>query len=347
MNKIFFFLGIFSSLLFAEASNNNGTGLQTSVAGDIAGRFGKDATNRLDPREAEFMFYAPVDQTFDAQFNGAAHYEDGELHFELHELFVGSSKLIPRSRFKLGKYFLGVGRLNPIHRHDWPFTSAPKVQTEFFDRSGEGLNDTGVEYGYLLPTSFYLDLTLGVTNGWTYGHAHDEGAKPFFPVHYARLATYQKLSQTGGMQVGLNYLGRRDAGNIRYSLLGLDFVAKWREAQTLNFLLQSELWYQWKSPAGQEALKSYGAYVFPQYGFNANWYVGIRLDAFKNLEGNPIANFDYGFVPTLTYKASEFSTIRASYQWLVSRVDGQTVSRTRAVELQAIFLLGSHPAHDF
>src|SRR5690606_7614345 len=110
-----------------------------------------------------------------------------------------------------------------VHRHDWPFISAPKVHSEFFDQ--EGVADSGLEYSVLLPTPFFLDLTLGATNGWTYGHAHTEGTKPRQPNQYVRLATYTDLPAKGGMEVGHVGPKRMPEVGAVHTLAGMGLVA--------------------------------------------------------------------------------------------------------------------------
>lgn len=349
MNRYFI---LFCLILISSVarSDSGGTGLQISAAGDIVGNFGGTSDNRLTPREAEVVLYAPVDHLFDGTASLAAHEESGKYFFEIHELHIGSSKLIPRSRFRLGQFFLGIGRLNQFHRHDWPFVSAPKVQSSFLGE--EGVQDTGVEYSYLFPTPFYLDLTLAITNGWVFGHAHTLGEKPYVPTHYVRLVTYNGLFYDGGMQTGLNYVGRKDSQGANTILLGLDLTAKWREAQILKFLLQSEVWYRILSTSGQPSEHTLGFYVYPQYGFTPSWSLGLRVDGYsvlnlRDASQNRIPNYDYGLVPTLTYKASEFSTIRASYGFKGHLSDLKESNSERFFEIQGVFILGSHPAHDF
>lgn len=337
-------------LTSVRAEIGNGTGLQISAAGDILGSFGKGSKDKLIPREGEVLVFAPIDQLFDGVINLAAHDEAGKVFFEVHEMTIGSTKLIPRSRFRIGQLFLGIGRLNQFHRHDWPFTSAPKVQSDFLHE--EGVNDTGIEYGYLFPTPFYLDLTVGVANGWIFGHAHSEGFKPKGPTHYARLATFNTLFWDGGMQTGLNYLGRTDSAGTKVTLLGVDHTAKWKENTILTFLLQSEVWYRIKTPSGGASEKTLGFYVYPQYGISPSWSVGMRIDGYSVLSledasKSHIGNYDYGFVPTVTYKASEFSTIRASMNFKGHLSQGVESSPERVFEIQSVFILGSHPAHDF
>ncbi len=327
-----------------------GTGLEISAAGDLVGGFGGTADGTFLPREAEILLYAPIDHLFDGSLAMAAHDEKGEVVFELHELTLGSTRLIPRSRFRIGQYFLGIGRLNQFHRHDWPFTSAPKIFADLFGE--EGISDSGIEYAVLMPVPFYLDLTIGVTNGWKFGHVHGRGTKPNVATHYARLATYRSLFGGGGLQAGLNYLGRTDSAGVKSSFWGLDLTAKWREAQNLKFLFQSEFWFRRSTPATGDAEDIFGFYVFPQMGLGQSLSLGMRLDGFTVLsrvdaENNRLGNYDFGIVPTITYKASEFSTIRLAYNATGHLEQGAESNAQRFIELQAVFILGSHPAHDF
>ena len=337
----------------APAEIADGTGLQVSAAVDLVGTFGgqtgNTVANRLEAREAELSLFSPIDHLFDGLVSLAAHQENGIAFFEIHEAAISSSRLIPRSRFRLGQFFLGIGRLNQVHRHDWPFVSAPKVHTEFLNN--EGVIDTGFEYSYLAPVPFYLDLTFGITNGWVFGHAHNIGRKPLFPTHYARAATYLPLLG-GGVQLGLNYVGRRASNGVSTTLLGLDTVAKWREGQQLTYLFQSEIWYRARTVAGADAEKTLGMYFYPQCALSPQLSLGVRLDFYsvlnlKDAVGENVTNIDYGLVPTLTYKASEFSTIRVSYDYLGSYRSGRQVGAQKIFEIQATFILGTHPAHDF
>ena len=169
----------FSSLARADSG-----GVQTRISVDIVGNaFARkeDPATKLAVREAEVFFYAPIDPIFDGVLGIAAHQEGGVALFEIHEATIGSTKLVPWSRFRVGQFFLGVGKLNSTHRHDWPFTSAPRVHQEFFGE--EGVDDTGLEYSILPPLPISLDLTVGITNGWKYGHVHNAGEEPKAPIH--------------------------------------------------------------------------------------------------------------------------------------------------------------------
>ena len=326
------------------------TGLNTSVSVDMVGGFNTDGKDAVDDafniREAELMLFSPVDHLFEGMLNIAAHREDGVAFFELHEATISSSKLIPSSKFKIGQYFLGVGRLNRFHRHDWPFISAPEVFQQFF--GDEGVSDTGFEYSWMLPTGFFLELTLGITNGWVYGHAHDEGHKPLMPTHYGRLATFFEIGSDLGVATGINLLKRKSDTGETMELIGLDFVAKQSGGSFSRWLLQGEVWRRKLDPGNN----SWGAYAYPQYGFNKELFFGCRLDYFtiQNLEnaiGDKVDNAKYAVVPTLTYKTSEFATFRLAYNYQLDKQDNVDDESRQYIEMQAAFILGAHPAHDF
>ncbi len=335
-------------------SAGDASGLKISAAVDIIGSVNvntKDsARDRIDVREAEILLTGPIDHVFDGLLSFAAHSEKGIARAELHEAFIGSTKLIPRSQFKVGQYFLGVGRLNRFHRHEWPFISAPKVQEKFF--GAEGALDTGLEYTVLVPTSFFLAATLGLSNGYTYGHSHNEGERPKVPTHYGRLASYQALPLGGGAELGLNFLQRTAADSTRMTLYGVDFAAKWREGPALNVLLQSELWVRVLEPKATRAEKALGFYLFPQKALTEQTYLGVLWDYYtvlelKDVTGKHLQNNEQKFLPTLTYKASEFSTLRLAYSLAYLAQDGHKTKNEQKIEAQATFIIGAHPAHAF
>ena len=336
------------------AAGMDATGLQISIAGDMVAEYGladdSSARERLSSRALEFMFFAPVDHRFDAMASGTAHEEAGQVFFETHEMWIGSSKLIPRTRFRIGQMFPAFGRLQRFHQHDWPFISAPEVQARFFGQ--EGVIDTGGEFSYLLPIPMFLEWTAGATSGWTFGHSHDEGERPKVPTHFSRLATYVDLGNLGGSEIGLNYVGRTSAEETEMKIFGLDLVAKKRNGRTLTYLLQSETWLREEKRKNSETERILGGYVYAQYGINANWQIGLRLDALtvlsqENALGEKEDNLNFAWVPTLTYRSSEFATFRLAYNNKRDSVNNKTVNEDSYIQFQVTFILGAHPAHTF
>ena len=339
-------------LLFTQPAFalGEGTGLKINAAADLTGQFG--ATNqsqypsRFEPREAEINIYGPIDHSFDGVAAFAAHRSDGEYHLEVHELYLSSAKLVPNLRLKAGKFFLGVGRLNQIHRHDWPFFNAPKMQREFFDQ--EAAADSGVQANYLfsfLPV--YTELGVGLTSGWTFGHSHSAGEKPVHPTHYVRLQNFFPFGESAGLQTGLNYLGTATRADGERKIYGVDLVAKWNRAGVTTWLLQGEVFRRTlRSYSTGENDKHLAGYVYGQRHITGGLFGGLRLDGF-DVQSSPTKAFDYSVVPTLTYKHSEFALFRAAYQLDYEKRPGSDRLANRVAQVQAVFFLGDHPTHDF
>jgi hypothetical protein len=334
--------------------------LNVSAAVDIVAPVSDNESeeNKLKVRSAEIMFFAPVDHHFDGVLNIAGHDHEGEFEFDLHEAYISSSKLIPQSRFKAGKFFLNIGRLNSFHQHDWPFVTAPKVHREFLSPGSstleaEGASDTGLEYSWLLPTERFIEITAGVTNGYCFGHCHSAGEKPPYPLHYIHPTTFFEWGTGKGLLLGFSYLGRKSALDVKTDLFGIDATYKQKEGKFLKWLVQSEVYFQNERDATGDKTKKIGAYVYPQYGFTQNVFLGLRLDAFSHLNlefestGGSRKNLDYAIVPNLTYKSSEFATFRLAYSYEVNTLKGESDTKEQMLQMQAIFILGAHPAHDF
>ena len=331
------------------------SGLEISVAGDMVYQQSiskeSSAEEKVLLRGAELMFFAPIDHRFDGVISAAAHDEGGEVVFEVHEMYISSSKIIPHSNFRIGQFFLGIGRLNRFHQHDWNFTYAPRVHRDLLDN--EGVFDSGLEYTLYVPTDLPLEITAGITSGYRFGHAHTAGAKPLSPTHYARIAGFYPFSSTNGLQLGFSYLGRKENNKNRMQLIGSDLTAKWREGKFIRLLLQSEAWFRTQKNAEGEVSNQAGLYVFGEYGLSQSNSFGLRVDGFKDLTKEnaitekTINQIFYGFTGQWTFHSSEFTKIRASVTHEMEIEEGdQTIDDTR-FDLQFVFIMGSHPAHEF
>ena len=340
---------------FQRVALADSDGLKTFIAVDLVG----EAFNRVkeaNPREVELRgvevsFSAPVDPLFDAVVGLAAHPEDGRSVFELHEATLNSSKLLPYTQLRVGQGFLSVGKLNRVHQHDWPFIDPPDVQEKFFD--DEGVNDLLFEATLNTPSSLPFEWTLGVARGWNYGHAHSAGERPLVLTHYTRAQTFAVLPGDGGLQIALNYLGRTSGDSVKMQLSGVDVTAKWREGRALQFLFQSEIWVKHLKAPGVAPEDSVGFYLFPQFNVLNGLDAGVRADGFtvstlRDSLGRRVRNLSNKIVPTLTYKASEFSTFRLAYAWdLQTRAENKPKVINAGLMTQISFVMGAHPSHDF
>lgn len=349
-------------------------GLQVFSAVDLVGDLGLENapgdSGRLRVRSFEVATFGPVDPLFDATVNVAGHDEAGEIELELHEAFIRSDVLLreflPGTRIKAGRYFLGVGRLNQFHSHDWPFTSPPKSHQQFF--AEEAASDTGLEVGHLFSPSsddssdeasdnssrWVYDLVAGITNGWTYGHAHTGGRRPLAATHYLRPTLFRDLADNAAIMIGLNYLGRTDADSVKTQLSGIDVTYKKRVGKTLRRFIQTEWYHRLQTSAYLPLSEDVGGYFFYSQAIDelGELSLGVRMDAFSNLSlrflnGDVRSNLDYALVPNISYRPSEFSTIRLTYGYAVDTRKGEDPRIEQKVELQLIAIFGAHPAHDF
>lgn len=313
---------------------------------------GTDEGFQVIPRSAELMFHGPVDHLFDGMVSFGGHTEEGEFFFELHEGYVSSSKLFEGSQFKLGKFFLGLGRLNQVHQHDWPFADVPVSHEEFF--ADEGVSDTGVEYSYLLPTDHFVQLTAGLTSSYCYGHCHDAGNKPNRPLVYIHPTTYFEISDESGLQLGLSYLNREDESSVQTQLFGFDVVLKKRTGKLLRWLVQAEAYFEdTQSPVEDSTGQKIGGYLYAQHGINNEHFVGLRFDAFSDLDqkfltnNNVQKNLIAGLTSVYTWKPSEFASVRFSAGLHNYFRQSEKTVQDVVSNLQFVYILGSHPAHDF
>lgn len=348
MRRLFFVLICFlGEVSWAQTS---APPVQIMGAADLVGQWNSDSAeseeNRLSVRSAEISLYAPVDHLWNGVLTFAGHNEGGRFIWDIHEAYVQNSGLLPRTQIRVGKFLLGIGRLNQFHQHDWPFTFAPKVQRSFF--ADEAAMDTGVQVTHVLPTENYQDVTVGVTNGYCYGHCDQLGRKPLAPLHYVRWGLGSENTLTG-----LNYWAYTDFSGERVWHTGVDFTWKDREGTLLKNLVQTETYYRNRLPAGLPAVVDAGTYFYYQRGLDEQWSAGARLDLFSELNrrwelvDQKRDNLDYGLNLLLTYKASEFSLIRFGYGREVVTQAGTDMEANDRLEFQLIYLLGSHPAHDF
>ncbi|GIX42321.1 MAG: hypothetical protein KatS3mg129_2054 [Leptospiraceae bacterium] len=337
-------------------------------------------------RTGEFGFYSAIDQLAYGTLTFAAHNENGELLPEVHEAnFLFPATIIPRTNIRLGKMFPDVGRLNGFHQHDWHFTTSPIVHKELL--SDEGILDTGIELSYLFPWSFWQELSIGIYNGKTFGHAHEEGEIKQNPLLTLHLKHFIPISDYWGTEFGFSYLRwhpdtNPDRWNHQY---GIDFYLKYKKGKLKSFIWQTEIWYretkerpkdrwqyffdednnlktkiedynyQFDPPKKIEVLETKaGLYHFIEYQIAEQWFIGYRYDYFltptkqktnpytlqKEYQKNGLEENSL----IITFKPSEFSYFRGQVS---STIDFETGLRTWQYYLQAVFIIGMHPAHKY
>lgn len=352
---IFILLWSFPTAAFAEES-----GLKTVVAADLVARINlgeSEAQDRLELRGAELGLYGPIDHTFDGQLSLASHPSKEGPGLELHEAFITAPRLSIPVQMKIGQFFLGVGRLNQTHQHERPFVTTPFIHELVFD-DDEGAKDTGVELKYLTQWATPLEISLGITNGWTFGHSHTQGSKPRDPLLYGRVTLFGDASllnfehASSGALLGFSYLRRRpDRSEPSFNLYGVDLTIKKRQEKSIALLWQTEVWVRELFKSGSPKENIFGGYSFIEHHIWDRGFIGGRIEGLqsigqKDLLGRDEKNQRLGFAPTFSWRHSEFQVFRVEY--LLSQTTQESdKSIEQSFNLQTNFIMGAHPAHDF
>lgn len=352
--------------------SNQNLMMNINAAVDLVGSWDNNkpetTDNSINVREAEFGFFGAIDQWGRGSLLAAAHNEDGDYVFEVHEANIMFPFISKYVNLKLGKMILDWGRLNRIHRHDWPFTMAPIVHEKLMDE--ESVEDTGGEISILNPffDSFSQEIVLGISNGRYWGHTHGKGQSKNNPMAYLHLKNFYYFGDNWGTQFGgtaIRYEPDSDSKAERRQF-GLDAVLKWNKGNQKSFMLMSEIWYRenrfediqnpdtfLKEKVPMDTL--WGYYIFAEYQFHQLWLIGYRYDFFnvpnlRNNGGYYARNAVEANTLQITFRPSEFSFIRLSgerrYTADFSKNTDQEFVDYRYY-LQVTFILGSHPAHKY
>lgn len=364
---------------FAHAQLSSQNNLINWFAGaDIVGASGNDDAGLKGGfyvREFEISANSQIDQTFEGVLTLSYHneIESEDEHFEIHEAFLISNKLFDQSVVKFGKFFLGFGRLNRFHRHDWVFTDAPMIQKAFF--GNEGAKDTGFEFKHNLP-SLTSSFTVGITGGQEFRHknhdhssssseeSHREAGKG--PTAYLRWAYFHEFTTQKGFELGFNALTRTDEESVNHKYGGIDFTYKERAGRVVKTLIQSEVWYNNETHTEDdedENFNSVGAYIYFEKGIDQHHAFGLRADYFKpdehlhehqeasghshehGIDGLEVHKEYRAVSASYIYTNSEFTRFRFTTEYLNGIEAEDDVDSAVRAFAQIVFSIGAHPAH--
>ena len=193
---------------------------------------------------------AAVDPYFD--LFTTFHLSAGE--FEIEEAYFKTRQLPLGLQMKAGKFLSHFGRMNGQHEHTWNFNDAPLILKTFF--GAEGLNEKGIQIGWLAPTHFYLLFGAEILAGENEASFGREGFLEMEEVPMPGLLTafiqssvdIGKISFLGGVSLArgksrLNHLNAEDepyALAFVTTLVGADLTARLTIDSYRYLLLQGE-----------------------------------------------------------------------------------------------------------
>ncbi len=327
------------------------------------------APEGLSLAETEISMSANVDDKFTAKLTLPVAVEDGEVSVELEEAWVETMTLPAGLAIRMGRIMSEIGYMNDRHFHSWDFTDQPLPYQAFL--GGQYIDD-GLQFRWMAPTDFYLELGAEVFRGGSYPA---EG-KPNSMVGSTTLSakTGGDIGFSNSWLVGFSWLQAdaegRESGDEDNPLLFngntdiyiADFVWKWSpngNSRQRNLKFQAE--YLWRDEDGDYSLPDgmAGPWNNSQSGWYAQlvyqpfprWRVGARYDRlsgdFPGLEwaGTPL--YPAGSDPSrysvmVDWSNSEFSRLRFQYNH-----DQASEQTDNQFGLQYIFSIGAHGAHSF
>jgi len=328
--------------------------------------------NRFFPREVELSLFGQVDPYARAEvrIETGESTRGEELTVNLAEANLTLMTLPFNTQAKLGQMRNRFGLTNQIHEHDLPFIDRPDVLVQFF--GDEGLVEKGVEFTWVPPLPFYLELLGGVFNGDN-ETAFGLGSLKY-PLATGRARTFFELGDFGAIQLGMSVANGLQPDRLNNLILGWDLKYKyvpegWQHAL---LTLAGEVLYQMRrvnvpgqdvdgdgvpdTPDQKRTLDRVGWYAYGdvqpfRFGPLSRFSLGFRYD-WTEYPTNP--GHQWAVQPYLSFMPSEFLRFRVGYKHTEGNTPGcctnTDVGSARIKDelfFQSSFILGAHPAHPF
>lgn len=320
--------------------------------------------NGFDLQEVELAFFSDVDVENRLSLLLSIHPEyslsaagtevEQKWKVEPEELFVENSS-IPLTAMKVGILKAAVGKTNPLHTHAYPFVEAPLVYQNLL--GDEGLKDAGISAAILLPTSFFSEVTTQYLRG-AGENTEFSSPTPGDGVGVAHWKNLFDLSEALTLEIGgsLAQGGNNLRGTTRIS--GGDFTFKWRPIEGgkyKSWIFAGEyLNRQMDQPPVRAKEIGDGWAVWGQYQFAQRWAALARSEIFRGENGDLSVNSNaltndktYKQSVAVVFNPSEFTFYRLEFDSLHGPAQPNGDTDERKILLQANFVIGSHPAHNY
>jgi len=297
---------------------------------------------------------------------------------EVEEAFVQTTSLGNGLSLKAGRFFSGIGYLNPQHSHTWDFVDSPLAYQAML---GGQYGDDGLQLTWLPPIDQYVELGVEVGRGRTFpgsdsnrngpgmvaltAHAGgDIGASHSWRAGVSMLDA--KASDQGlvATDAAGNRFAQSFSGSTRVWIA--DAIWKWApngNATRTNFKLQGEYLQSTRNGdlihdvgganlASTYSVRQSGWYVQGIYQFMPRWRVGLRAEGLD--PGTPDYGANNGLIalPTdrsrkdslmLDFNPSEFSRVRVQLARDRAREGGADTQWFVQYQMS----LGAHGAHSY
>ena len=331
--------------------------------------------------ESELDLAASIDPWLRGAANISLHPDDT---ISVEEAYIQTTALGNGFSLKAGRFFSGLGYLNPQHAHTWDFVDNPLAYQALL---GTQYGDDGVHLSWLAPTDQYIELGAELGRGRSFPGS-DTGRNG---AGMAALTAHTggDIGESHSWRAGLSVLNAKAndqsliatnaagstvtnafSGNTRVWVA--DAVWKWApngNATRTNFKLQGEYLRSTRSGnlasvdnpdnAGVYRAVQSGWYLQGVYQFKPLWRVGLRFDRLSS--GSP----SIGLITSGDLSAADFKSLKSyrpsrstlmfdyspsefsRFRLQLARDKSSPAGIDRVIFLQYIMSLGAHGAHTF
>jgi hypothetical protein len=325
--------------------------------------------------ESELGFAASIDPWLRGAANIAIA-ADNSVSIE--EAYVQTTSLGNGLSLKAGRFFSGIGYLNPQHSHTWDFVDNPLAYQAML---GTQFGDDGVQLTWLPPLDQYIELGVELGRGRSFPGTDSSrnGAGMFALTAH----TGGDIGDSHSWRAGVSMLNTKASdqalvagdptGNRIDQLFNgstrvwvADAIWKWApngNATRTNFKLQGEYLHSTRdgnllydvgnaNVATTYRAQQSGWYVQGIYQFMRGWRVGARTERLD--PGTPDYGANTALIPTTDYRPrkdslmldfspSEFSRVRVQ----LARDHAREGAADTQWFLQYQMSLGAHGAHSY
>jgi hypothetical protein len=291
--------------------------------------------------EAELQFSADVDPYLRAVGNFALAHNGTAWEFEPEEVYaetIGFSLV----SIRFGKISAYINKHSLLHTHAFPFVDAPLINSELL--GDEGLKDTGIQISALLPTSWYMELTLQALTGEDpAGLFGSPSTNDHVGVAYLDLLF--DLSDSLTLQIGPSITHGQNVNDSQTNIGGADLGIKWKpegneNVRTLKWMTHG-LWGDQGAPTGN--LRKNGVSSYVQWQWTQRWWAQVRAETVNIENGSTSTGSKKKNSVLVAFTPSEFSAVRTQLDELTDGVEPVE----RRVTVQFNWSIGAHPAHQY
>jgi hypothetical protein len=216
-----------------------------------------------------------------------------------------------KSELRAGQFLVDFGKLNTSHAHAFPFVDRPIAERVLL--GGDGFQDQGINWDFLIPVNFYSKVSLSVLKGKIFEagtSAADTlaGRNSQQPIYNGRWNVFLPIGERGDIDVGLSGLYGRYKGkgaygtgdsimgfrNLNATMVGLDvkYKIKWSDYTSLvaqgEFISNRRQLFQ----NNFRKISNYGAFAFVDYRFRKRYNAGFMIDRAPGIYDNTADDYD-------------------------------------------------------